>query len=76
MCFFVDFTEICPPQFSYVPGTSNCYLASEKQAYTRQQADTQCKSRRGVLLALETKEEYDATKSWFMGSEYLFCVYR
>ena len=66
------FEDPCPAQFSYVPETFNCYFTSEKQAYTWQQADAECTSRNGVLVALETQEEFDATKEWFLRSEFLF----
>ena len=64
------FEDPCPAQFSYVPGAFKCYLTSEKQSYTWQQADAECKSRDGGLVALETQEEFDATKEWYMGSEF------
>ena len=64
------FEDPCPAQFSYVPGAFKCYLTSEKQSYTWQQADAECKSRDGGLVALETQEEFNATKEWYMGSEF------
>ena len=67
---YILFEDPCPVQFSYVPGALKCYLTSEKQAYTWQQADAECKSRDSSLVALETQEEFDATKEWYMGSEF------
>ena len=67
----LDFIDTCPPQFNYVPGTSNCYLTNSNQEYTWQQADAECKSRDGSLVAMETRDEYDAVKDWFKRSMYL-----
>ena len=74
-CNFFHFEDPCPAQFSYVPGAFNCYLTSERQAYTWQQADAECKSRDGGLVALETREEFDETKEWFLRSEYFHTKY-
>ena len=54
-----------------MPGTSSCYLTNSKQEYTWQQADAECKSRDSGLVAMETRDEYDAVKDWFQRSEYL-----
>ena len=61
---------MCPAQFTFLSETGQCYLVSQKQAFTWSEADQECKTRGASLIALQTEERYKIIKNWYADSKY------
>ena len=64
------FSDLCPSQFTLIEATDQCYLVSQKQAFSWSEAEQECKTRGASMIALQTEEKYNTIKNWYADSKY------
>ena len=64
------FSDPCPAQFTFLSETGQCYLVSQRQAFSWSEAEQECKARGASLIALQTEEKYETIKNWYAVSKY------
>ena len=64
------FSDLCPSQFTLIEATGQCYLVSQKLAFSWSEAKQECERRGASMIALQTEAKYNAIENWYADSKY------